>query len=185
MLEALGIVETSSIGKGIELSDLMVKSAQINIEFASPVCPGKYLIIVSGHVGEVEESIKVIKEKDGNILNATIIQNMHKELLNGLNKKYNYSTIEALGILELTSIASALKALDTALKTAYVRLVKLRINTIGGKCYFIITGDVSSVHESLEHGVRVINNKKILSKVVIPSPDKKTIERLVWYFYKN
>lgn len=48
MGNALGMIELSSIARGIETCDYMVKAAQVDLVRASTVCPGKYIIIIGG-----------------------------------------------------------------------------------------------------------------------------------------
>jgi len=44
---------------------------------------------------------------------------------------------------------------------------------IGGKSYFIMTGDVASVEEAVQVGAqKAIEKGFLVEKVVIPSPDK-------------
>ena len=45
MGKAIGMVELSSIARGIETSDFMVKAAQVDLIRSSTVCPGKYIIM--------------------------------------------------------------------------------------------------------------------------------------------
>ena len=47
MGNAIGMIELSSIARGIETGDFMLKAAQVELNRASTVCPGKYMIIIS------------------------------------------------------------------------------------------------------------------------------------------
>lgn len=51
MGKASGMVELSSIARGIETSDYMVKAAQVDLIRSSTVCPGKYMVIIAGDIG--------------------------------------------------------------------------------------------------------------------------------------
>ena len=48
MGKAICMLELSSIARGIETSDYMIKAAQVSLLRSSTVCPGKYMIIVGG-----------------------------------------------------------------------------------------------------------------------------------------
>ena len=48
MKRAIGLVELKSIPAGIQTADEMLKAAEVELIMANPVCPGKYVIIVSG-----------------------------------------------------------------------------------------------------------------------------------------
>lgn len=58
-MNAIGIIELTSIARGIYATDLMIKSAFIDVASATPVCPGKYLTIVHGEVSAVNTAITV------------------------------------------------------------------------------------------------------------------------------
>ena len=48
MANAIGMVELTSIARGIETSDFMVKAAQVELIVPLPCPPGKYIIIICG-----------------------------------------------------------------------------------------------------------------------------------------
>ncbi|GAA0179861.1 BMC domain-containing protein [Clostridium sediminicola] len=181
MAVALGMLELSSIGKGIETADIMIKASSIEIMFAKHVCIGKFLILISGDIGSVNESMAIgIENGNSKVVDSFIIPNIHEDILFGLRKRYHYGNVSALGTMELSSVSSGIMCLDTVLKSGFVKLIKLVIaNSIGGKCYFLITGDISSVSEALNAGEAGINSAKILSKIVIPSPEKELIEQIL------
>ena len=56
---SIGLLELKSIPVGIETADEMIKAANVQLLTASPTCPGKYIIIVSGNVGAVKSSMNV------------------------------------------------------------------------------------------------------------------------------
>ena len=49
-MEAIGILESNSIAKGIEAADAVLKAADTALLYAKPVCPGKYTILFYGDV---------------------------------------------------------------------------------------------------------------------------------------
>lgn len=65
MKKSIGLVELKSIPIGIEVADMMLKTANVELVLANPICPGKYVIIVSGNVGSVENAIKAGKDEAG------------------------------------------------------------------------------------------------------------------------
>jgi microcompartment protein CcmL/EutN len=46
MSNAIGMIELSSIARGIETCDFMLKAAQVDLIRSSTVCPGKYIVTV-------------------------------------------------------------------------------------------------------------------------------------------
>lgn len=180
MISSLGMVELNSIAKGIETADAMIKSAEVQLLYSKHICPGKYIIIVSGDTEAVKLSVDMgLKVGQINIIASFVLSNIHEDIINGLKRKYNYHVIKAIGVVEFTSAAEALTSLDRVLKYGDVSLVKLLMgSSIGGKCYFIITGDLSAVEEGIRFGMNGINIKKLLNKVIIPYPDDELVKNL-------
>lgn len=57
MTQAIGILELTSIARGIELGDVMLKSANVQLLLCRTLCPGKYLLMLGGDVGAVQQAI--------------------------------------------------------------------------------------------------------------------------------
>ena len=57
MIHAIGLVEFISIGKGIEAADNMAKVADVKIQVMKPLCPGKFMVLISGDVSSVQQSV--------------------------------------------------------------------------------------------------------------------------------
>ena len=48
---SIGLLELTSIAKGIECTDLMLKAADVEILMSRTICSGKYLVLVRGEIG--------------------------------------------------------------------------------------------------------------------------------------
>ena len=57
MRKAVGFVEIKSIPVGIQTADDMVEAGNVELLLSTPICPGKYVIIVGGHVGPVKAAL--------------------------------------------------------------------------------------------------------------------------------
>ncbi|MCO5385502.1 BMC domain-containing protein [Desulfosporosinus sp.] len=172
-MEAIGLVELNSIAKGIEAADAMLKAAQVDLLEAKPVCPGKYIVIISGDVAAVQSSVDAGKSIGGSaVIDDFILPNVHPQVIKASSSASEVNEIKALGIIETFSIASLIVAADTAAKAGQVDLIEIRIGMgIGGKSFVTLTGDVSSVTSSIEAGVVLASERGMLiEKVVIPSP---------------
>ena len=64
-LKAIGMIELNSIAKGVAAGDEMLKSADVELVFAQPICAGKYMVFVSGDVDSVERAAVVGREGAG------------------------------------------------------------------------------------------------------------------------
>ena len=58
MAIAIGMVEFSSIARGIYAADQMVKISEVEIVTAQTICPGKYIALVEGDVAAVRSSVE-------------------------------------------------------------------------------------------------------------------------------
>lgn len=176
MFRAIGLVEFTSIAKGIEAADIMVKTADVDIVTATPVCPGKYYVLVHGDVAAVESSVRAgVRIAGEYVIDQFIIPNIHPSVYPAITSTIEITEIQSLGILESFSIASMIVCADSALKAADVEAIELRLGTgIGGKSFFTMTGDVAAVNAAVEAGAQsAIDKGLLLEKVVIPSPSKK------------
>ena len=59
MAIAIGMVEFSSIARGIYAADQMVKISEVEIVTAQTICPGKYIALVEGDVAAVQDSVHI------------------------------------------------------------------------------------------------------------------------------
>ena len=57
MSTALGLLEFKTIPVGVETTDEMLKAAEVDLILAAPICPGKYISIISGEVANVTTAI--------------------------------------------------------------------------------------------------------------------------------
>ena len=58
MIRTIGILESNSIAKGIEAADIVLKTADVSLLYARPVCPGKYSVLFHGDVAAVQASLE-------------------------------------------------------------------------------------------------------------------------------
>jgi microcompartment protein CcmL/EutN len=170
------MIELTSIARGIYATDLMLKTAYVEVVSATPVCPGKYIAIVQGDVAAVESSISVGIETAGEYLvDSFILPNVHQAVFPAITATTMPDRIGALGIMESFSLASMIIAADAALKAADIQALELRLGSgLGGKAYFTFTGDVAAVEAGIEAGKAIVIEKGLLVDIeVIPAPADK------------
>lgn len=178
-MAAIGMIELSSIAKGIETSDFMVKAAQVDILRASTVCPGKYIVIVSGETGDVTASMQAGEKHAGEcVVDTLLIPNIHPQLIPAISMTNQVESFGAVGVLEFFSVASAIRAGDVAAKAANVTLIEVKIGyAIGGKGVVVLTGDVGAVRAAVaaaEKGIQML-----VGTTVIPRPSPKIFATLL------
>ena len=179
MANAICMVELTSIARGVETSDFMVKAAQVTLLRASTVCPGKYMIIVGGETGSVRASLEAGLAKGGEyVIDSLLIPNVHEQLFPAISGANEVKNPQAIGVVEFYSIASAIKAADAAAKAAQVTLIEVRTGfAVGGKGFFTLTGDVGAVRAAVAAAEK--QTDLFIGSTVIPRPSKQVIESLM------
>jgi microcompartment protein CcmL/EutN len=182
MKAAIGLVELSSIAIGIEVSDAMIKRADIEIVVNRTICPGKYMVLIGGDVDAVNASVETGTEVGGEeVVDHFIIPNVHPDIFPAISGLNSGVELNALGVIETFSVASIIEAADAAVKAAPIKLITVYLAmAIGGKGYVMFTGDVGSVQAAVQAGVNVVKKRGLLvQKVVIPSPRKEVLSQWI------
>lgn len=174
----IGLLELCSVARGVEVADAVLWMASVEMLFASPVQPGKYVMLFTGSVQDVSAALRRGVEVAGqDLVDELLIQQVHEQVESALRRRGGHidGHLDAIGVVETSTVASAIVAADAALKTATVDLFDLRIaNGLDGKSFFSLTGPVSDVRSAVTSGARVAESKgKLLRSIVIarPHPD--------------
>lgn len=180
MHKSIGAIEFRSISKGIEVSDFIVKKSEVEIIYFKMICPGKFIVIISGNEDAVTEAIDYGVDLGTNqIVDKFIVNAVHPDIISGLRNKYKDTVKGAYGIMETSSICSGIIALDKMLKDANVAVVKMQTAfVIGGKFVFIVSGEVSDIENGIRVARAAIEDRKIINTSIIPSPDPMIIQML-------
>lgn len=181
MANAIGMVEFTSIARGVYTADQMVKISDVEIVTSQTVCPGKYITIVHGDVAAVKDSVEIGQRVAGEyFVDSTIIPNVSQQVFPALTGATMPEKIQALGIMESFSCASMVIAADAVLKAAHLAPLELRLgNGLGGKAFFVFTGDVAAVETGVEAGKAIADEKGLLVNAeVIPSPSDRLLPSL-------
>ena len=182
MGKSIGLLELKSIPAGVQSADEMLKAADVELLTAAPICPGKYIIIVSGQVGAVKSSMEKGRQVAGTFLICHhIINNVHPSVPPALSGTVDVVRVTALGMLETMSALTAVRAADIAAKASSIILMEVRVaRGLGGKGYLTFTGEVSAVKSALDSCVsQLADSGDITGSCLIPSPHKGLLEKLV------
>ena len=154
---AIALFEFESISAGIVTGDAMVKAAPLGAIYAGTVHPGKYLVMVSGDTGSVDEAVKVGREVGrAAVVDMVFLPDVHPSLAESIRGNSARAPVgdEALGIVEMSSVAGALDAADAGAKAADVELSAIRLaDGLGGKAYILFSGVVAAVEAALEAAI--------------------------------
>ena len=176
MSKAIGMAEFSTVSAGIASADLMVKTAEVEVIESAPVCPGKYIVIISGELSAVKASVDAAKAfKPEKVIDSFVLGNPHDSIFSAIYGTAQPENVAALGVMESFSAATAIVAADAAAKTAMVDLIELRLaRGMCGKSYLLLTGSVSAVTAAIDRAVNEAGDRgMLLDSSVIPNPDKK------------
>ncbi len=179
---SIGLLELKSIPMGIKTADEMLKAADVELLLASAICPGKYVIVISGNVGPVKSAMKVgVCLADSFLIAEHTINNVHESIPAAVLGLSDVGEIESLGIIETISALTSIRAADVAAKAANIRLIEVRIaRGLGGKGYLIFTGNVAAVNSAMRScEAELEETGEITSSSIIASPHPSLIEKII------
>ena len=181
-MNAVGLIELNSIASGFEVTDAMLKAADVELIISRTICSGKYMVIVGGEVAAVRSAVDsgmVVLE--GSVIDTMVIPNVHPSIFPAIAGSNPVEANGALGIVESFSVASLIEAADAAVKAAKVNLLAIRLAmALGGKAFFSITGEVSAVRAAVEAGSAVVIKKGLLvNRVVIAAPSPQLYKEYI------
>ena len=179
---SIGLLELKSIPIGIQTADEMIKAADVKLLTASPTCPGKYIVIISGQVGAVKSAMAVGQKLAGSYLvGHHIINNVHESLPAAILGVTEVKKISSIGVIETITALAAVNAADIAAKAAKVDMIEIRIaRGLGGKGFLVFTGEVSSVRSAVKACATIMGETgDITSHCVIPAPHKDLVKQLL------
>lgn len=168
--ETLGALELSGIARGYRVVDRMIKTAPIVVHEASPYCPGKFLVIVSGDVASVDEALQAGEAAAGDSFwGRLFIPNLTPGVVAAVNRDPAPAAGETVGILESFSAVSIIEAADAGLKAANVTLAGIRLlDGIGGKAFLVFSGELPDVEASMDAGRGRIPDDMFVDAQLVP-----------------
>jgi microcompartment protein CcmL/EutN len=182
MEPALALIEFNSIAVGIQAGDAMVKKAPIASIKAGTVQPGKYLVLITGGVAEVGESLQAGVEWGGDtVIDTVFLPQIHPAVVQAIGGERVEGEGAALGVVETCDVAATIQAADAGVKGAEVTLREIRLaDGLGGKAFCLFQGEVQDVEAAVEIGVDSLPDPKVLvSQVVIPQLHPEMGENLL------
>ena len=182
MAIAIGVIEFSSIARGVDTTDKMLKAARVDLLKTSTVCPGKYITIVSGRVDDVKSSMRVARQHGAEYVVDTLeIPNIHEQLIPAIVAGTVVEKPEAIGVMEFYSVTGGISAADVAAKAAKIQMLEIRIaRGLGGKGFLVFTGEVSSVRSAVKACANALGETgEITSHCVIASPHKDLVKQVL------
>ena len=169
---ALLLIELDSVAVGTELADAMIKRAPVDTLRAGTVQPGRFLILLGGSVAAVEEALTAanMRRSEENI-DELFLPDVHPDVYESVAGKRRQNEGDALGVIETSSMSAVIRAADSALKTANVELIEIRLGDgLGGKGIALFSGNLEDLQAAIEQGVASARRSGGQTRsVVIPS----------------
>lgn len=170
---AIGLIEYSSIARGIGSADAMVKAAAVELVISRTICSGKFMNLIAGDVQAVKNAIAAGEEYGmETVIDSFVIPNVHPDVFPAMSGSTQVTKLDALGVIESFSVASLIEGADQAAKAADVKLIEIRLAmALGGKAFVTLTGAVGAVESAVAAGADIVSrNGMLVHTVVIPSP---------------
>ena len=160
----------------------MLKAAEVELVMARTICSGKYMVLVTGQLQDVQASVEAgLDISREATVDSFIIPSVHPDVFPALSSTNKLPQRGAIGIIESFSVAALIEAIDKVAKAALVEMAEARLAmALGGKAFLVFCGDVEAVKSSVEAGVEVVAGRGLLvNKVVIPDPRDELFDTLV------
>ncbi len=159
----------------------MLKSANVQLLLCRTLCPGKFLLMLGGDVGAVQQAIAAGTRALGDAGGQPVLANIHPSVLPAISGLNVVGQRQAAGIVETWSVAACISAADHAVKAANVTLVRVHMAFgIGGKCYMVVAGDIADVDNAVTVASDSAGEKGLLvHRAVIPRPHDALWQQLM------
>jgi microcompartment protein CcmL/EutN len=178
---AIAVLELSNLPQGTCTADAMTKRAQLAHLRAGSVQPGKYVILVGGEVGAVQESYVEGLRVGGDALSDHILlPDAHEQVAEAVQGARRQPVGEALGIFESMAIPATVAAADRAVKAAAVEIIEIRLGDgLGGKAVTYLSGRVHDVQAALAAALESFERSgHSAAHCVIPSAHADIVSRV-------
>lgn len=171
MNDALAIYEIEAIAAGYAALDAAEKRARVTLEGHGQVEPGKFLLLFSGPVADVEEACAAVDDV-GHVADSARLWIADPRILPAL-RGARVAPVDAVGVVEGVSVPSTIEACDRALKEAPVALVGIRVDRgVGGRAHFAVCGDHADVIAAVDAAERWLGHRGGRAKVVARASDR-------------
>ncbi len=179
----VGVIELSSISRGFEVEDAVLKFASVEKLVARSICSGKFLILVRGEIADVESCLeKAASTGSHAIIQTVLLPNMDDAIfpaIAGATVLDDPGVGGAL-ILETFSASSAIQMADLAAKQADIHILRIHLAmAIGGKGLVVLTGDMESLKSVLSPVLEFAKRDGMLGGYsLIPNPHPDVLREM-------
>jgi microcompartment protein CcmL/EutN len=193
--QALGLLETRTLARGVEAADAMAKEAPVALFWTRVNEPGRYLVLLGGTVDDVRQALRRGRAVAGeDVHDELFLAGPHEALLRMIEVPEKARPAhpefeapapggrrapdDALGIVECASVAATLLAADAAVKVAAVHLLAVRTGPgMHGKGAVAFRGEPADVESAVARAAALAEERAMLVRsVVIPGASPRALE---------
>ncbi len=179
---ALGLLELSSVARGVVVADAALKRAPAVLLSSRTLSGGKHLIVLEGEVASVEEAMAAGRAAAGDLLIDRVelamadVQVWPMLAVGGVIAAGDWAgdgDAEAVAIVETRTVCAAIAAADAACKAAdvIIRDVRLAVD-LAGKAVFTFTGALSAVDAAAAAARAAADDRLVLlERIAQPAPE--------------
>ena len=155
---AVAMLELDDTPAGLVSLDALAKEATVTVIAAGTVQCGRWLTVFAGDVEPVELSFARATSVAGSaLLDSVLLPYAEPRILPALRdgRARLPGEGDALGVVQTGSSPTLLRAVDAALKGAFVELLELRLaDGLGGRGLAMLWGLQHDVQAAIEHATR-------------------------------
>jgi microcompartment protein CcmL/EutN len=177
---ALGVVESSSIARGVVVADAALKRSPALLVHSRATSGGKHLTILEGGVAEIDEAMAAARAAVGDRMVDSILLPAADDqvwpMLGAPVEPADWSAdarAEAVALIETRTVCAAIAAADAAVKMAEVRVRDVRFAVdLAGKAYFTLTGSLDSIQAAAAAATDAAGDRVVDVEVIAqPAPE--------------
>jgi microcompartment protein CcmL/EutN len=181
---ALAMIVIDDIPVGLRSLDALVKQAPVEVLATGTLQGGLYLIAFGGQVEAVERSHDAaLGAASGSVLDHVFLAHVDERIVPAwrTGRVHGPDKGDTLGVIQVSSPPTLMRAVDVALKGAMVELIELRVGDgLGGKALATLLGETHDVQAAIELANEAITRGRAdgASSVVIPNIDEAVRQSL-------
>lgn len=179
---ALGLLELSSVARGVVVADAALKRAPAILLSSRTLSGGKHLVILEGDVASVGEAMAAGRAVAGDRLvdrcELALADDQVWPMLvaAGVVAAPDWSgdgAAESVAIVETRTVCAAIAAADAACKSAMILIRDVRLAVdLAGNAVFTFTGALDAVDAAAESALAAAGDRLLcLERIAQPAPE--------------
>jgi microcompartment protein CcmL/EutN len=179
---AIAALEFSDIPAGVSLTDAMLKKASIAFFKCGTITRGRYLTLVGGTTGSVQESVdEALRGAGAALVDVVVLPDVHPRLYEAVQGVRRWRGGGSLAVVETGSASASIRAAEAALKGTPIELVEIRLGDSGlaGKGVALYAGDLYDIEAGVALATTPLAGSGVgVSSRIIPAPHDALLTQL-------